>query len=381
MLKKTDKILIFNWKDIKHPKAGGAEIVTHKLAKEMVKNGNEVTLITAKYKNSSKLGEIDGIKIVRLGNIFTHYPLAILYYIKNLKDKFEIIIEEVNTIPYFINFFKGKEQVFLYYNMLAREIWFYEFFKPLSILGFLIEPFYTWIQSRFENTILTISESSKQDLIKFGFKPEKIKIFGMWTEQKPLLNIQDSLPKEDVFTILFHGSLRNMKRPIEVLKSYKIFLEILKKENKDKNQTQLWISGGGDIKELENYSWKQEFLEKVKFFGRTTNQEKLDLMQKATVLAATSLKEGWGLIVTEANSMGTPAIALDVDGLRDSAGLEGNFVVENKAQKMAEKFYELFQVFKNKPKEYQKIREKALKSSQKLTFEKAYQEFIEIISS
>ena len=138
MLKKTDKILIFNWKDIKHPKAGGAEIVTHKLAKEMVKNGNEVTLITAKYKNSSKLDEIDGIKIVRLGNIFTHYPLAILYYLKNLKDKFEIIIEEVNTIPYFINFFKGKEQIFLYYNMLAREIWFYEFFKPLSILGFLI---------------------------------------------------------------------------------------------------------------------------------------------------------------------------------------------------------------------------------------------------
>ena len=30
------------------------------------------------------------------------------------------------------------------------------------------------------------------------------------------------------------------------------------------------------------------------------------------------MREGWGLVVTQANAMGTPAIGYDVPGLRDS---------------------------------------------------------------
>lgn len=375
------KILILNWKDIQHPKAGGAEVVTHSLAKEMAKNGHQVTLLTARYKNSKAKDEIDGVEVVRTGNLITHYPLAIWYYLKHFRNKFDIIIEEVNTIPYFINFFKGKEKVFLYYNMLAREIWFYQFFQPLSTLGYLLEPFYTFIQSRFKNLVLTISESSKQDLLRFGFKADKIKIFSMWTANSPLRNLRDSKPKEETFTILFHGSLRPMKRPIEVFKAYKIFLEILAKKEENPNKTQLWVSGGGDKLELENYAWKQEFLDQVKFFGRTSEQQKLELMQKSSVLAVSSLKEGWGLIVTEANSMATPAVALDVDGLRDSAGKAGNFVVENSANQMAEKFYKLYQIFTKEPKKYNQIRKKALESSKELNFERGYREWMEIIDN
>ena len=32
----------------------------------------------------------------------------------------------------------------------------------------------------------------------------------------------------------------------------------------------------------------------------------------------TSVKEGWGIVITEANSQGTPAVVYDVDGLRDA---------------------------------------------------------------
>ena len=32
----------------------------------------------------------------------------------------------------------------------------------------------------------------------------------------------------------------------------------------------------------------------------------------------TSVREGWGLVVTEANACGTPAVVYDVPGLRDS---------------------------------------------------------------
>ena len=59
---------------------------------------------------------------------------------------------------------------------------------------------------------------------------------------------------------------------------------------------------------------------RVTLFGRTSDDQKLELMRRASVLVSTSVKEGWGLIVTEANSMGSPAIVYDADGLRSAAG-------------------------------------------------------------
>src|SRR5437879_8219840 len=41
-------------------------------------------------------------------------------------------------------------------------------------------------------------------------------------------------------------------------------------------------------------------------------------MTEAHVLLMTSVREGWGLVVTEANARGTPAVVYDVPGLRDS---------------------------------------------------------------
>ncbi|NJK71532.1 MAG: glycosyltransferase family 4 protein [Thermales bacterium] len=71
------KVLFFNWKDIKHPQAGGAEIITHQLAKRLVIDGHTVTLITAKYNNSLDREYIDGVEVIRVGkNRFFHYSAA-----------------------------------------------------------------------------------------------------------------------------------------------------------------------------------------------------------------------------------------------------------------------------------------------------------------
>jgi hypothetical protein len=49
-----------------------------------------------------------------------------------------------------------------------------------------------------------------------------------------------------------------------------------------------------------------------------SDQVKSDLLSSAWLTVAPSLAEGWGLTVLEANSAGTPAVAYDVPGLRDS---------------------------------------------------------------
>lgn len=59
-------------------------------------------------------------------------------------------------------------------------------------------------------------------------------------------------------------------------------------------------------------------VEGVIFFGKLAQREKFDLLKKAHILLAPSVREGWGISVMEANSMGTPAIGYDVPGLQDS---------------------------------------------------------------
>jgi len=370
----SKKILWFNWKDINHPFAGGAEVVTHELCKKLVQEGNQVTLLTAMYPNAKEADTIDGVKIIRVGaNKYLHSFQANLYYKKNLKNKFDIIIEVVNTAPYLVNFSKGKEKLFLFYHQLARQVWFFETKFPLNYIGYyFLEPFACFLQNMLQAVTITISESTKKDLIKLGAKAENIRIITEFIENKPLVSLEKSIKKNQIFTVLYHGSLREMKRPEEVAKAFGLFV-------KKQPNSQLWISGGGDQSKLIEIAKSSNFFDKVTFFGRTSEQQKLELMQKSSVLCATSVKEGWGLIVTEANSMGTPAIVYNVDGLRDSAKSGGNWIVEENPEILAVCLENCYKLFVENPKEYKEKCSEVLEKSRQHTIQQSYKDFKEII--
>jgi glycosyltransferase involved in cell wall biosynthesis len=368
-------ILLLNWKDIGHSQAGGAEIVTHEILKRAVKNGHKVTLLTAQYEGSNIHDEIDGVKIIRAGKgRLSHYFSAYKYYKNHLKNQFDVIIEEVNTLPYLLGIYKGSEKHFLFYHQLAREIWFYEMIQPLSLIGYLLEPIYTFLQSRISPNVITISESTKKDMMRFGFQEKNISIISEAIENKPLKSLKKSQPKESQFTLLFHSSLRKMKRPLEVFKAFQHLLV-------DQPEAQLWISGGGDQIELREYAELNGFLNSVTFFGRTSDEQKFDLMQRSHVLCSTSIKEGWGLIVSEANSMGTPAISYDVDGLRDSTKFGGGIVCEANSEAMGKELKKLALTIENQDDVYQDMRNESLKSTNVLNFDTCYKEFMSIIET
>ncbi|GAB4149186.1 MAG: glycosyltransferase family 4 protein [Patescibacteria group bacterium] len=370
------KILWLNWKDIYHPDAGGAEKIQHEICRRLVQNGYEVTLLTSIYPDAAPSGKIDGYQVLRMGNAkSTHTFLARSYFSKHLKNQFDLIVEEVNTAPYLIKSVSGNEKVVIYYNQLAREIWFHLLKFPLNLIGFVfLEPIATWIQALLQRrnnlTMLAISESTKQDIARFGFKKDLIKIFSMGIDNQPLANLTDSASKETDFTVLFHSSLRAMKQPMEVFKAFNLV-------HKTIPEAKLWISGGGDQTELKQFAQENNFDEKVIFFGRTSDSQKLELMQKATVLCSTSIKEGWGLIVTEANSMGTPAIVYDADGLRDSAAAGGNWVVpKNNSEALAQKLIELNSIFKNQTDEYETWRQQVWQKSKLVNYDQCYNDFV-----
>ena len=101
-------------------------------------------------------------------------------------------------------------------------------------------------------------------------------------------------------------------------------------------------------------------------------------MQKCHCLLVTSIKEGWGLVVTEASSQGTPSIVYNVDGLRDSVknNKTGLICEVNSPENLAEN---IFKLYKNKSL-YNKLQNNGLNWSKKLTYNNSAKTFLNIIN-
>jgi hypothetical protein len=165
------KILIFNWKDIKNPEAGGAEVFTHENAKAWVNAGNEVTLFTSKYPKCAEEEVLDGVRIVRSGGKYSVYWRAKRYYRRRFsRECYDLVVDEINTRPFLTPRFMNKDKIIALIHQLAREYWFYETPFPINYIGYyLLEE--RWLRNYIDIPTVTVSESTRQDLLNLGFNP------------------------------------------------------------------------------------------------------------------------------------------------------------------------------------------------------------------
>ena len=119
------KILWFTFKDMRHPQAGGAEIINEEIAKRLVRDGHEVRLIVGGFKGCLPEETIDGYTVIRMGGTYTVYVYAFFYYLKHLRGWADLVIDEMNTIPFCAKWYV-KEKNIMFVHQLCREIWFYQ---------------------------------------------------------------------------------------------------------------------------------------------------------------------------------------------------------------------------------------------------------------
>jgi glycosyltransferase involved in cell wall biosynthesis len=379
------KILWCTWKDRKHPASGGAEVVNEEIAKRLVRDGHEVIFLVGGFKGKGEHGDevclpeetIDGYKVVRLGNRWSVYWKAYRYYKKNLRGWADLVIDEVNTMPFFCKFYVREKNI-LFVHQLCREIWFYEMAFPLNVLGYALEPIYLWLLR--DRKVITVSESTKSDLLRYGFKSGNVSIVSEGIEIEPVADLaaaaSASQPpqKYEHPTILAFGSVRAMKRTMHIVKAF----EIAKAQVPD---LELVLAGSADGRYGANvlaHIKNSRYASSVKCLGRVSKEKKIELMQRSRLIAAASVKEGWGLIVTEAASQGTPAVVYNVDGLRDSVkdGETGIICGANTPENMAENIVKLLE---NKE-EYARLRRAGWEWSKEINFENSYRQFIEKIN-
>ncbi|KUO42819.1 MAG: hypothetical protein APU95_02355 [Hadesarchaea archaeon YNP_N21] len=320
-------ILIFNWRDITHPQAGGAERYIHEIGKRLAKN-HKVTLWCGKYSGCKEVEEIDdGIRIIRNGSkirvgVFdpTIYVLAGLDYLSKLrKERFDVVIDSISGLPFFTPMFTKKPKIAILHH-LNRGIFFKEVSMPAALISYLgeraIPALYRDVQ------FITVSESSREELINLGIPPTKISIIHNGVDSSLFSR---NYHKSDYPHIIYLGRLKRYKRLELLIKAMKIV-------TKEVPNAKLTIAGSGDAEsELKALVDELDLKDSVLFRGYVDEDEKAELLGSAWVFVTPSSKEGWGITVVEANACGTPCIAYDVPGLRDSIRDEetGLLVKEN----------------------------------------------------
>lgn len=363
------KILWMTWKDHAHPEAGGAEVVSRELTRRMAAEGHDVTLLTAAYPGAKSQERSHGVTIVRVGkNRYIHPLQASLYYFFKLRNKFDLVIEEVNAAPYFSVLFGRRSKRFLFYHHLERDVWLFEARPPLSYLGYyILEPLATRLLGAAKVPLITVSESTKRDMARYGFKPERTFIISEGIEIKPLADL-GAVKKYEQPTMLSLGAMRAMKRTLDQVKAF----EIAKKQIP---ALKLKMAGSSDDaygQKVLAYIAKSPYKDDIEYLGRVTNEERAELMRRSHIITFTSIREGWCLVVTEAASQGTPAVGYNVHGLRDSIRhQETGLITDPTPEALASGIVTILADHG----EYQHLRANAWQWSKQITFDQSYKDF------
>jgi glycosyltransferase involved in cell wall biosynthesis len=306
------RILGLSWRYLDHPAAGGAEIVTHQIFTRLVDQGHDVTSFTGSYPGAPPEGELDGVRLIRQGRQWTVHILA-WRWLRERLDDFDIVIDQINTIPFFTPLYVPAAKRRFLFHQLAREYWWRETrgaFKAIAPIGYVTEPLYLRAYRRTFG--VTGSESSRRDLEALGFRRDRVELTPYPVDVQPLAELPRKKPSP--WTVLMVGRLTPAKFVEDGVRVFAAFRASVP-------DARLEIVGSGDDgyrRKLERLAGELGIVDATVFHGRVAEEHKLELMRRAHVHVFASRREGWGLVVSECGAMGTPSIGYDAPGVLDS---------------------------------------------------------------
>lgn len=297
------ELLILNNRGISSSDAGGAEIFTHEVAKRCVENGHNVTVYCCGGLDVSEEQIIEGVRYINKGSKYTVYTHFYLDYLLGDLPSYELIVDEYTLLPFLTPLFINSPLLFLTHE-LAREKYHYELpFGVSHLFKKIIEP--TVIRAYSDIPTVTVSESTKQDLEAEGLSCVKVVPQGLDVEPVNNATIDDT----DSYQLLYISALKRVNLPSHAVQAFKYI-------NQEIENVQLDVAGSGEQEEELLGMVSSE--EKITMHGYVSEDKKISLMKSADLMLLPAVREGWGMVATEANACGTPVVGYDVPGLRDS---------------------------------------------------------------
>lgn len=358
------KILVVNWRCIKNPEAGGAEIHMHEIFRRVASMGHDVTLVSHAYKGAPKEEVIDGIKTIRIGNRYLFHYAFKRYYKKHLAGKFDIVVDDISKIPLFTPQYVKEPLVgislHIHGKTLYKEL-------PKLVADYIINRELKIPEVYKGKLIFADSPSARDELIRMGHAPDRTALLYAGIDHE--LFRTNTEAKTAYPLISYIGRLKRYKQVDLIVKAMPIIL-------KEFPDAVLEIGGkGDDLPNIEAAVKEANVENNVRFLGFLSEEEKAKAMARATITATMAEKEGWGITVIESNAAGTPVVGSNVQGLRDSIvdGKTGLLAEPGSSADLAEKIISLL---KDRER-LQKMEAEARAWAATFTWERSAEYFIE----
>jgi glycosyltransferase involved in cell wall biosynthesis len=302
-------ILVVNWQDLENPKAGGAEIHLFEIFRRLAGAGHRVRLVCSGWKGAPPNVRIDGIEVHRVGRRNSFALLgrgAVRRAIR--KERPDVVVEDINKLPLFLSTLTDLPFCALVPHLFG-ETAFQEAPWPMAAVVWLAERPLAAAYRR--AAFHAISESTRDDLVARGVAADRIRVIHPGVDSARF----SPSPAEPRFAeprFLYVGRLKRYK-------GIGLAIEALAVARRARPDLRLDIAGTGDYgTEVERLAADLGQGPAVTFHGFVSEARKLSLLRGAWANLFPSPKEGWGITVVEAAACGTPSIASDSPGLRDS---------------------------------------------------------------
>ncbi|MCO1656172.1 glycosyltransferase family 4 protein [Pseudonocardia sp. S2-4] len=297
-------MLFLNWRDATHPEGGGSERYVHRIAEGLAAAGLRVTLLCAAHDEAPREEWVGGVRVLRRGGRFSVYPHGLLQLVR-LRPR--VVVDVQNGVPFGCPLVARSGVVVLVHHV-HREQWRILFGRVVGALGWVLE---SRVAPRLYRRCryVTVSPSTTDELVGLGVSRRRITVVPNGREPTPAVTAgTDPHPR-----LVVLGRLVPHKRVEHAI-------EVVARLRERWPHLRLDVVGDGWwAPRLRERAAELGVADRVRFHGYVDEQTKHELLAAAWLHLCPSVKEGWGIVVTEAAGHGVPTVAYrSAGGVRDS---------------------------------------------------------------
>jgi glycosyltransferase involved in cell wall biosynthesis len=297
-------VLFVNWRDVTHPEGGGSERYVHHMAEGLAAAGLSVSLFCAAHGRAPAEETLRGVRVVRRGGRFSVYPRALLHV---LRHRPRLVVDVQNGLPFGSTLVTRRPVVALVHHV-HREQWPIVFGRLGGAIGWWIESVLAprlYRGSRY----VTVSTATAEELGGLGVDLDRLAVVRNGTEAVPPVSV---LPSAEPRLVVL-GRLVPHKRVEHAI-------EVVARLRDRWPGLRLSVVGEGWWEEeLRAHAERLGVSAIVDFHGYLDEQRKHEELARSWVHLCPSVKEGWGLVVTEAGAHRVPTVGYrSAGGLRES---------------------------------------------------------------
>ncbi len=327
---------------------GGAERRFYELANRLCQR-HEVHLFSMKYWDGDDViqrengiilhGVCPSEQLYRQGKRYISQP--IIYSIKLIKPLFlyDFDLVDCSSIPFFPTYsckfytqFKRIPFIVTWHEYWGDYWYSYLNSKWKGFLGKKIEE----ISSKLTDHIIAVSDHTKADLVRYNVLENKITVIGNGIGCDEI----NSIPPSDLVSdVIFAGRLIDDKRVNVLIRAISIL-------RKDLPEIRCYIIGDGPERNSLETLCRELGLEKnIKMLGFFEDHKNVYALMKASrVFVLPSVREGYGIVIPEANACGIPVVTVEAK-LNAASSLithgQNGFVSNLDAREIASFVYQL----------------------------------------